>query len=276
MSSTHDGQVISDAKITACVVAASKPLIGRQSLAATPLTTHDYYWPKGSVPVPNEQQQYHQRLNKLLERHQTKQLKHLRNDHPGSSASRAGRYSLGPTTSSSFLMPVCEVTRGQRDDNHARNFGATSRVHDSAYVDNRKIIPTACSPSKLARISIDACRTAPPNRHHPPTSDALVTTEPNLPRSVTRNTPSDNASGLLDDDDEQYLAKNHDGADAEDDVIPESEDPENHVANTSLGINSAMTGLALVTRTQSMGSQSSGDIGLVVTTPSPSVPSTRP
>ncbi|TPP66668.1 Cyclin-dependent kinase 6 [Fasciola gigantica] len=282
VASILNGQRVNDVKNARAMVT-SKSLIGRQSLTAAPLHIHDHYWPQSSESAPNEQH-YHQRLNKLLERHQIKQLKHLRNGQPSPGLSRSGRYSLGPTSSLSTLMPVCEVPRLESVNNHygesySRTVSGTGQLNGSIQVGDCKPNPTACSPSKLARISTKSCCIAPPLP--PPSNHTSRSTDPLLlvstvPGPAIQNPQTAKVCHALDDEEDVSEIRLHnEEVYAEDEVNADTEDPDSHVVNTSLGINSAMTGLALVTRTQSISSQNSGcDTAGFIATPSPTVSST--
>lgn len=281
-TSTRPGQQVDDVKNTRPMVA-SKPTVGRQSLTSAPLQIHDHYWPRSSESASSEQH-YHQRLNKLLDRHQIKQLKHLRNGEPSPGLSRSGRYSLGPSASSNILMPVCEIPRLESSESlhHTRTISANNSLHVSeTLVDGQKPIPITCSPSKLARVSVKTRNIAvspPLSKNCTPRSVGSLSIEPPELEPPTQQTSSEICNAFEDDEEEDLVENRLHNRDefVEDDANLDTEDPESHVVNTSLGINSAMTGLALVTRTQSTGSKNSGcDVDVFVATPSPTVPNTQ-
>ncbi|OON16548.1 kinase domain protein [Opisthorchis viverrini] len=189
----------------------------------------DRVQPEFSAPL--QSQQYHRRLTKLLDQHQLRYSHGLQQTHRPSPC-RSGRYSMEPSLSSHVLMPISEqrlaskasLNFSGRPDNDLKQFPEPLEESPVRLTSPDENI--LCSPSKQPRVVILSSRNAEQQR-------------------LKNNTPS-NWSVLTDFSDQSALADDDDVGGATD-----TEDSDSHVVNTSLGINSAMTGLALVHRNNS-------------------------
>ncbi|CAL8084200.1 unnamed protein product [Calicophoron daubneyi] len=192
------------------------------------------------------QQQYHQRLIKILNRQQQHRYPPLYELQQPCDLGRPSRYSLGPTWPPTTLVPISENQRNSdyhyissdKHDESTENTLIQSEFSSAEYNDEPEGLRSStaicdsailCSPSKLARVT-------PPQ----PTKPYLLSQTSSFSEEPT------SALDMLSEKSSTTL----------DDAGNETEDSDYQPANTSLGINSAMTGLALVNRTHSTSLQS--------------------
>ncbi|KAF8569645.1 hypothetical protein P879_01210 [Paragonimus westermani] len=199
-----------------------------------------------SVRSPSIQhQQYHRRLTKLLDRHQSKHLGH--HSHPdvatvpsvGPGITRLARYSMDPNMTSRVLMPIVErhvvnehpLARTDTMEKPLKPSPTNPEIEQVSTTNEN----TLCSPSKQPRVlvqlaaQINQQRLCEVSANLSMNSDHSVLVDEEEP--VPLNVVCGSCGGGTD-----------------------TEDSDCQIVNTSLGINSAMTGLALVNRTNSLNS----------------------
>ncbi|CAH8484393.1 unnamed protein product [Dicrocoelium dendriticum] len=178
----------------------------------------------------------HRRLTKLLDRQQSRQTNPLQLQQIPSAPGilhRSTRHSMDPNLSIQVLLPISEQRLASEQHTRLSSAVATSK---SSFEQTTTIVPNSkpctdenalCSPSKQPRV--------------------LMSLSNSCKRQQNGKEATPNLSTLTDHSDLSGIADEDHGIGETD-----TEDSDCHAANTSLGINTAMTGLALVTRANSL------------------------
>ncbi|KAF5399278.1 Cyclin-dependent kinase 6 [Paragonimus heterotremus] len=192
-----------------------------------------------------QHQQYHRRLTKLLDRHQSKHLGH--HPHPNVATvpsvcpgvTRLARYSMDPNMTTRVLLPIAErhvtkehvLVRTNTVEKLIKPSSTNLEIEQVSTTNENAL----CSPSKQPRVLVQL---------------VAQTNQQRLCEVSANLSMNSDHSVLVDEEEPTALNVVYSSCGGGTDT----EDSECQIVNTSLGINSAMTGLALVNRTNSLNS----------------------